>query len=467
MIRTSELRVLLVEDNAESMVATAEDIQSALPGAEIAWAADAESALALIQDSFFDLAICDLKIPARPGEISTQESHGLRVVGEVQARQPGTPIIILSGYGTVEKLDPYTAAADVLSVLGVPRLPMCQAAVKGAFVGFGSRLEPIRAGMDALSAVEITGLADMDPMLERAIAQHAVSHEYSTVEVAKASGLSGSVNAVVVMSSAGKPPKRVFIKVNRLDWILDEVSRQKRFVEGFLDPAHWAPTLGTVQAGLRDKGAYFSSLATDPIDLFTLSEQNEENAVEVIARLDAVSLPWRMAESHTYTIGDLRRLHLSDAHVSDLGLDLSEFVEVEDLEVVLAHSVTHGDLHGENILVVDGTRPLLVDFAYTDVAPAVVDPVTLEMSFLFHPASPLVRDGRAVRYENWAEGNYLPDTRHESVVQRCRAWAGEGRDKREFLAMSYAHALRHLKHVDTVAPDQALAVARSAARSLL
>lgn len=466
MIGTSDLQVLLVEDNEESMAATVDDIQSALPGAGVAWAADAESALALIEESQFDLAICDLKIPARRGEISTQESHGLRVVAQVQARQPGTPIIILSGYGTVEKVDPYTAAADVFPVLGAPRLPMCQAAVKGASVGFRSRLEPIRAGMDALSEVDVTGVADIDPMLERAIAQYAVGQEYTTVEVARASGLSGSINAVVVMRSAGKPPKRVFVKVNRLDWILDEVSRQKRFVEGFLDLANWAPTLETVQAGLRDKGAYFSGLATDPVDLFVLSDVSEEKAVDVIERLDAVSRPWRMGESRTYSIGDLRRLHLPDAQVSDLGIDLSEFVEVEELEVVLADAVTHGDLHGENILVVEGTRPLLVDFAYTDVAPAILDPVTLEMSFLFHPGSPLVRDGRALRYENWAEGDYLPDTRYQSVVQKCRAWATDGRDTREFLAMSYAHALRHLKRSDTVAPKHALAVARSAARNL-
>ncbi|WP_311244864.1 response regulator [Microbacterium sp. WCS2018Hpa-23] len=466
MIRTSDLRVLLVEDNEESKAATVDDILSALPGAEIAWAADAESAIALVEGSQFDLAVCDLKIPARRGDLSTQESHGLRVVAEIQAHQPGTPIVILSGHGTVEKVDPYTATADVFPVLGAPRLPMCQAAVKGALVGFRSRLEPIRVGVGALSAVDVTGGEEIDSMLERAIAQYAVGHGFSTVEVAKASGLSGSINAVVVMRSTDRPPKRVFVKVNRLDWVLDEVSRQKRFVEGFLEIANWAPTLEVVQAGLRDKGAYFSGLATDPVDLFALSDVSEENAVEAIARLDAVLLPWRMRESHTCSIGDLRRVHLPDAQVRELGMDLSEFVEIEELEVVLEHAVTHGDLHGENILVVEGLRPMLVDFAYTDVAPAILDPVTLEMSFLFHPGSPLVRDGRVLRYENWAEGNYLPDARQQSVVERCRTWAVDGRDQREFLAMSYAHALRHLKRGDTVDPDHAMAVARSAARSL-
>lgn len=467
MIGTSGLKVLVVEDNAESRAATIDDILRALPDADICWAAEAESALALVDNSAFDLAVCDLKIPARPGEITTQESHGLAVVGALRARQPGTPVIILSGYGTVETVEPYTAGADILAALGAPRLPMCQAAVKGASDGFTARLTPIGEGMAALAAVDLNSGSDLDPMLERAIAQFASTHQYSQAEVAKASGLSGSVNAVVVMRATGKPPKRVFVKVNTREWLLDEVSRQKQFVEGSLDSANWAPTLAILQAGLRDRAAYFSSLATDPSDLFALSDSNEMLALEVVGRIESAMLPWQMAEKDSCTVGDLRRKHLPDEQLTRLGFDLSEFADAEALVVECSRAVTHGDLHGENVLVVDGTRPILVDFAYTEVSLGILDPVTLEMSFLFHPSSPVVRDGRDVRYERWAEGDYLPDSKQRLLLARCREWALASRGSSEFYAASYAHAIRHLKRTDTVAPDRALAVARSAALGLL
>lgn len=467
MINTSGLRVLVVEDNAESRAAAIEEILRALPQAQISWAADSESAMALVESIFFDLAVCDLKIPARHGEITTQESHGLAVIGALQARQPGTPIIILSGYGTVQNVGPYAAGAEVLPAYGVPRLPMCQAAVKGDPNGFEAQLAPISGGMVDLSAVVLVSGPDLDPMLERAIAQFAVSHQYSQADVAKATGLSGSVNAIVVMRSAGKPPKRVFVKVNDREWLLDEVARQKQFVEGSLDSSNWAPTLDLLKAGLRGSAAYFSSLATDPIDLFSLSEIDDSLAVDAIDRLTTAVVPWRLSDVVGHTVGDLRRLHFPDDAVARLGFDLSEFAEVEAAQVDCTRAVIHGDLHGENVLVVEGTRPVLVDFAYTEVGPAMLDPVTLEMSFLFHPSSPAARDGRAIQYDRWAEGDYLPDNRQQATVQRCRSWAFEGRSSPEFLAVSYAHAIRHLKRGDTVDPAHALAVARSAAFALM
>ena len=460
--------VLLVEDNPESRDATLADITRLLPGAEVITAADTESALAILADQAFDLAVCDLRLPARPGELTLTEDNGLEVVSTLRANHGGTAVIILSGYGTISNTDRHTSGAEVLSAFGVDALPMCQAADKADLDSFPPRLERISEGLAALSAFEIECDSELDPYLSRAIAQFAVSRRFAHARVRNAGGLSGSKNAIVTLHDEGRPNMRVFVKVDSREWVLDEVRRRREYVEGFLNSASYADTLEVMRAGLRDRAGYFSSLAADAVSLFDLASSDERAAEMAVDRIEVGLAPWVLQTSVEQSVGDLRRKHLSDDLALRLGIDLDEFAEVENFQLTISHAVAHGDLHGENVLIVEDSRPVLVDFAYTEPGPAVLDPVTLEMSFVFHPASPLRRAPEGtVNFERWADGDYLVGTQLGGIVARCRQWALRGRTTAEFLALSYAHALRHVKHSETVQPKHALAVARSAARGLL
>jgi len=460
---TSSFKILLVEDNAESRAAAEDELQRQFPDAQIDWAGDLESAKSILASRSVDLAVCDLKIPARPGELTTSEANGLAVVSLLQEQHPGTPIIILSAYGTMENTEPYTAAAEVLSAYGVPDLRMCQAANKGNPAAFESRLRPIKEGLASLEAVDFEAPEDLDHTLMCSIAQFAAVRGFSQAEVTKAGGLSGSANAIVALRATGRPIMRVFAKANDRHWLLDELHRQREFVEGYLDASNFAHTIETLRAGLRDKAAYFSSLASDPMTLFQLAAVDEARATAALERLESAAAPWKMNETRGLSVGALRRLHASDEELASRGVFLDEFAELEELELPFRFDVTHGDLHGENVLVVDDSRPVMVDFAYTEVAPGVLDPVTLEMSFLFHPESPLANLA-GVEIDGWATGLYAPGSRFEAVLTRCRHWALKECGADQFNAMSYAHAMRHVKRGIPV--DQVLALARSSARAL-
>jgi CheY-like chemotaxis protein len=470
MMPADEFLVLLVEDNADSREAALADIARALPQAKVDWAGDLESAVAAMQAQEYDLAVCDLKIPARAGELTTSEANGVRVVSELQASHPGTIIVILSAYGTVENTEPFTSNGELLQAFGLPAVRMCQAAVKAAAGDFFGRVDAIRVGVEAMSGVEVVGVDtdNLDVMLVRAIAHAAAEQGFTKAEITRAGGLSGASNAIVVLSAGGRPTKRLFVKVDRRAWLLDELRRRREYVEGVLDASNWAQTVSVLTAGLREKAAYFSSLATDPVSLFELARANVRSAVDVLNRTELALAPWRLSRSDTpRTIGDLRRLHMSDEELAHHRLDLTEFEDIESISCETEWDIVHGDLHPENVLVVDGGRPILIDFAYTETGPAQLDPITLEMAFLFHPASPLrqQRERPPIDFARWADGNYLAVEAVAPVLTYCREWALRRGTRESFLAVSYAHAVRHLKRPN-VNRNEAWAVVSSCADAI-
>ncbi|MBF4571256.1 response regulator [Herbiconiux sp. VKM Ac-1786] len=456
--------VLLVEDNADSRRAAEADIADMMPDAVVHWAGDTQSALELMAANVYDLAVCDLRIPAKPRDLSLSETNGLAVVAKLRESQPGTPVIILSAFGTIEDTEPYTSGASPAAAHGVPALRMCQAVVKGVEGEFTNRLRPIQEGQLKIVGLEFTAPTDLDLLLRRAISQFAVDRGMTEVEVTRAGGLSGSTNAIVTMRRLGAPEMRAFVKADAREWVLDELERRRLWVEGYLDASNWAPTIETLSAGLRDRAAYFSSLASNPTTLFDLAAVDDGAGSSVISKLQLTLVPWNVGDTSSVTVADLRRAHLSDAELISAGASVDEFSDVESLTLDMRSRVCHGDLHGENVLVVDGGRPMMVDFAYTGNGPAGEDPITLEMSLMFHPGSPLVARGSSFDYERWADGDYLPNGELRETRARCREWGVREAGREQFMAVSYAHAIRHLKR--GVPAPVALAVARSAADAL-
>lgn len=85
-------RIMVVDDEATARVSLAEILR--LEGYEVATAASGEEALSLLAKSGpFDLMVLDLKMPGM---------DGLAVTQAVQAQYPGTVIILLTAFGTLE-----------------------------------------------------------------------------------------------------------------------------------------------------------------------------------------------------------------------------------------------------------------------------------------------------------------------------------------------------------------------------
>lgn len=467
MTASTSLAILLVEDNATSRDSTIAEIHRVLPGVTIHCEADAEGALRALAEVPFDLAICDLKIPQRPNQLSTSEEHGQAVISRLLGEFSHVPVIVLSAYAAIENTERFTSTTSLVAGLGVDRLPECQVVVKGTTGEIARRIQVIADGLKRLASVSVTAAEEVSPLLDRAVRQFALSHRHSDVLIESAGGLSGSENAFVTSSAPGKPSVRSFVKLDETRWIREEIELRQTWVEGTLPIGHWAPVLAYYEVGLRGKSASFSTLATGTRSLFAAMKEDPAECALVIGKLFGVMAEWSLGgRAWEGTIGDLRSLHVSDQVLLDNGVDRAIFADVEELNAASSLRVCHGDFHGDNVLVNSSLSPILIDFAYTGEGAAPSDAVALELSLIFHPASPLNRVGGVdVDLSSWAEGDYLGDSPLAVIVAACRDLGLSLDGERAFFENAYAHSLRQLKH-SNVDRHAAVAVATAAANKV-
>lgn len=92
MVESQVARIMVVDDEAVARISLAEILR--LEGYQVATAASGEEALSLLDKSEpFDLMLLDLKMPGM---------DGLAVTEVMQTRSPGTVIVLLTAFGTLE-----------------------------------------------------------------------------------------------------------------------------------------------------------------------------------------------------------------------------------------------------------------------------------------------------------------------------------------------------------------------------
>src|SRR5512139_3462868 len=84
-------KILVVDDEQGLLKVLQEVIETA--GHEVITVTNEIDALQAARDEVFDLAIIDLYL---------ENSSGITLMGELLLLQPDTPVIILTGYGTIE-----------------------------------------------------------------------------------------------------------------------------------------------------------------------------------------------------------------------------------------------------------------------------------------------------------------------------------------------------------------------------
>jgi hypothetical protein len=101
---------------------------------------------------------------------------------------------------------------------------------------------------------------------------------------------------------------------------------------------------------------------------------------------------------------------------------------------------------------------VLIDYGDVKEGPAAVDPVTLELSVLFHPDRPKVSGWPSqAQAKEWGDiRTYTENCQFADFVGACRQWAERvGVGPREISACAYGYLLRQLKYPDT---DKDLAI---------
>jgi len=467
------MKVLIVEDEDTSLEETFAVIRGADAHAEVSVAGDRESALQYLNDLEFDLIICDLKIPPAPNDLDADEAHGLAVHARAQETCPGTPLIFLTGKATPTNVQRQLSYGAVADYYGMGPTPLVQLAVKDGNRDEVGYITNMVQGLRSLEScpVNCLNMPQVSELLLRAVRSYAKRLDATEVDLEMLSGLSGAEVARAVFQMANGQTRAILVKLQSREAAHDERNRYDLNVPNKLRLGYFAPSAAApLEHGLRKQAALFYSLASETTSLFSAASKNPQQTSDIVRSMEEDHAPWT-AEHHVteINVGDLRRARLPDEHPrSSSLLDLPWRTEVEDLDVKLRVCTAHGDLHGLNILVDPAQRATLIDYGDVGLASAALDPITLEMSFLFHKARPRESSRRTLEQlrmwsvvEDFAHGSeYAP------VLRQCRSWAHRAAPPATLFATAYTHAVRQLKYPD-VSPEEALAVAHSAGTALL
>src|SRR5262249_45777373 len=142
--------------------------------------------------------------------------------------------------------------------------------------------------------------------------------------------------------------------------------------------------------------------------------------------------PWRDgAFSRSLTVGDIRAELLTDSALLAAAPVLAgtKWDRFEEQRLHIRACVQHRDLHGLNILVA-GERPVVIDYGEVDIAAASLDPITLELSLVFHPRARSIKGDwpSVAQAEKWYDLEvYLDGCPVAEFVRACREWADEAK----------------------------------------
>lgn len=470
------MRVLLVEDE-EAMIQTLRGQLETVCDADVTVARSRDSALSVLNaDHHFDLVVCDLRIPTQDGSLDVAEEHGLRVHEEVVSMHPGTFSRFLSGFVNLDNVGRRLSQGATEDVFATGKQwPLVEQHRKSELPAFLEWAKELSSALADLEQVEIDLSPDVaiDDYQLRTLRIYARQLSGSRIVASALGGLSGArVLRIEIFDDTNSSQGLVVAKVDLLDKVKDEVHRYRRFVVSRQGIGSFAPLAGQVLHGCGRFGAALYSLAANGYtNLFQRVQAGDLAGRDAVMRLADFHENWKgdVRES-SQSVGALRSVNIADEVFQpwQTRLNAQRTAQVESLSVTLGDSIQHGDLHGLNVLVAADGSPLTIDYGDLGKHPEALDPVTLELSFLFHADRPDLGNWPSLEHasqwfdlEAYAQASPIAD-----VVQACREWALAVVNPQQLAAVVYAHAARQLKYDDTD-KDLAIEIAKAAIAVLL
>jgi hypothetical protein len=266
---------------------------------------------------------------------------------------------------------------------------------------------------------------------------------------------SAKVYRLRVTSANGSCIHNAIAKLGSMEDIRSEGERFDSFVNR-LDAAATPRKLCVLEFGAKNNAGVFYSLAAEySLDGFSIATSRPVVAAGVPSRLSEMFRPWWQGVPETrHHVRDIRRTLLSDQDLVEI---VKQFPtvwinEFEARQIQVRWCCTHGDLHGKNVLVAEDGRCVLIDYGDVGLAAASIDPITYELSLLFHPGGILKGSGWPTidQAAHWGDLDaYTKDCPIADVIRGIRAWTNSvAAGRREIAASAYAYLLRQYKYSD-------------------
>jgi CheY-like chemotaxis protein len=456
------MRILFVEDN-ETFVGQILPLLREIVGvSEVEHVRTRDAALTAFDDRLFDLVILDLTIPPENGSMEIAVEHGQTLFHDIRRLSPGISIFILTGSEPDEftrRLARYGENIDVLGA-GNPTNTV-DYFLKEEVNKLLERVGELAKAVTATEAVALDtrgrdlGLSSKDKRIFKVYTRKAGGVSCEIVKLS--GGLSGArVVRAIAKDRYGKHVAICAAKVGLNDLVEAESRAYEQHVKR-LKIGAFPPVFCTVDRGVGGSAALFYTLAYDNDEtFFDVVARDPHYAGTIVARIRASLELWSEARHvEPVAIQEIRRRVVKDGDFQKICRKhkIDDINEVEAIKLQSSLSYIHGDLHGGNILVSGDGGVVIIDFGEVGEGYTCIDPVTLELSLIFHPDA--VRLGISDRVagclDRWPGIDaYIVGNPLGSIIEKCRDWAHDvGGGDIDVLAAGYAFALRQLKY-DTV-----------------
>jgi CheY-like chemotaxis protein len=456
-----------VEDNEEQASAFADACHRAnLPGPPIVEiATNRESAIEFIESDEFDVIVCDLAIPLDGSLRNPDRKHGSAVLDRLLAEHGGVPVIVCSEARETagplvqrgERKDPFG--------LGTLDIPMLTFYTKDEIPECKRRITEFVESAGRVASIQVDG-ASLGHGDERAIQIFACRAEATEASVSDMGGHSADKTLRLAVTDAqGQAGRSVVAKIGKRRRILREASKYKAMAAR-LPPELVGSQVDIVDAGAGLKGGVFYGYADHfDRDLFACLVGDEEGACQAIGSLrDGFRPLHENARSESRSFAMLRRDVVGNDFLNNADDLEAQIRLLNEVQVPIRSCVQHGDLLGENVLVDRDGKPLLIDYARTGLAAGALDPITLELSAVFHPGAQEVRGGWPSERQvaGWTDLDaFLIGCPFPDFIRATREWTvAVAASEMEMVAVALAYALRQLRYSVNVRP-LALALIRA------
>ena len=462
------IHLLIVEDNNDFIEEIC-NIIDGLPGEfEFKIAHSRNEAFAQLDTGFFlDLVILDLSIPTISGALDATPEHGHAVFNRIRTVAPGTPIFVLTGSPAEDFIPELLKNQQQIDIWGEgKRTGNIQFLNKYNMNEFPEKLDSIANAIECLSDVEMDRKGvDLNIAEDRLIRIFTKRFKGVRCVVRSLGGGLSSARVIRLLATDDRGVQLINAVAKLAE--LREVHKEGENYENYIArlQATASPRkLATLEFGAYTLAGIFFSLE-DGFDesAIDVAKDAPERIVPMVRNIQAATTRWVDGVPEIRkTIKQFRQRLLGDELFVDIqssfGLDWAP--RFEDRAIQARWACVHGDLHGYNILVSADGSIVLIDYGDVGEGPASLDPVTLELSLLFHPSAtsaagawPSIDQAKA-----WGDlDTYLVDCPYPKFVCACRRWAlCVAAGKREVAASAYGYLVRQLKYKDT---NKVLAVA--------
>jgi hypothetical protein len=450
------LRVLIVEDEA----ARATQLRDACLGAierevDVEVVGDGGAGSALLAEREFDLVVDDA-------------AGGLAFFHEVAEAHPGVPVIALSNLGTPAIVNELLAEARREDLFGLDdERPMVAFHWHEDLDECVTAIEAMLRATAEVASIPVHAEPPLELSTSETRALQIFARRTGAVE-ARVTGLGGGLSGAktVVLDTgdaSGMSTSHVVGKLSHVTAIPGGVDGYENAIP-YLPAGLGAALAGVVSAGAGDVGAVFYRLADDyRRTWFECLADSPADAAHAVRRLHERFAGRYASDPHERrTVLDMRRSIWSDEEMAEAVAEVPDIAAIEAIEIQTSRGIQHRDLHGLNVLISDENEPLLID--YDNYAPAngALDPVTLELSAIFHrdEGAQAARGGwpSPAQAANWTDlDSYLEGCPYPEAIRACRAWAEDAAaSEQEVLATLVGSAIRQFWFDNT---DKELAAA--------